>query len=92
MNNNIPSMSSSHTLPISPCEEPKHLSEDEEHESMEHHDHDDDDEEDDGKVVSMEIIADNPEFYTEARKEEITDAMQKSNKKNVVRNLMRAFK
>lgn len=85
-------MSSSHTLPISPCEA-KHLSEDEEHESMEHHDHDDDDEEeDDGKIVSMEIIADNPDFYTETRKEEITDAMQKSNKKNVVRNLMRAFK
>ncbi|EAR83330.2 hypothetical protein TTHERM_00947570 (macronuclear) [Tetrahymena thermophila SB210] len=96
MSSNIPSISSSHTLPISPCEELKHCSEDEEHDFSHHSDqHDDEDEAElstNNKVSTMNILPENPEFYSQQRKEQVTEAMQKSNKKNVVRNLMRAFK
>ncbi|KAL4428912.1 hypothetical protein ABPG74_017502 [Tetrahymena malaccensis] len=98
MSSNIPSISSSHTLPISPCEQLKHCSEDEEHEFSHHSNQHDDEEEDEAefsnnnKVSTMNILPENPEFYSQQRKEQVTEAMQKSNKKNVVRNLMRAFK
>ncbi|KAL4498020.1 hypothetical protein ABPG72_014877 [Tetrahymena utriculariae] len=101
MSSHIPSISSSHTLPISPCEGMKHCSEDEEHD-FSHHSHQHDDNDDgyheeaefstDNKVSTMNILPENPEFYSQQRKEQVTEAMQKSNKKNVVRNLMRAFK